>query len=40
LAAAATCVSLVVLIFLHPLDQVLNKRTLHERHNLPKTPPE
>jgi putative Mg2+ transporter-C (MgtC) family protein len=41
LAVAATCVSLAVLILLHPLDQVLNKRhTVHERHDVPTPPPE
>ena len=38
LAAAATCVSLAVLLLLHPLDQVLNKRHHIRDHNDPPGP--
>ena len=38
LAAAATCVSLVVLIVLHPLDQVLNRRHHIRDPHGPQTP--
>jgi putative Mg2+ transporter-C (MgtC) family protein len=39
LAAAATCVSLVVLVVLQPLDQLLNKRYRnHVRHDPPGPP--
>jgi putative Mg2+ transporter-C (MgtC) family protein len=38
LAAAATCVSLTVLICLHPLDQLLNKSHRNQNHRDPPGP--
>jgi putative Mg2+ transporter-C (MgtC) family protein len=38
LAVAATCVSLVVLVALHPLDQVLNRRHHEYDHHEPPGP--